>query len=1586
MADPEQLRKTTLILGMHRSGTSALARVVNLLGVQLSPDLMRAREAVNERGFFESEAVVDLHDRLLERLSVEWSETFPLPEAWWRRADVIPLRDELAALLREHFDAQSWWGIKDPRLCRLLPLWRSVLAELRCEPLCLLITRNPCEVADSLARRDGLLPAHAHQLWLDHVLAAEEHSRGLTRAFVNYSDLLEDWRGTLERAGQQLGVDWPGDYEAATGSVQEFLSPTLRHHVAPDEMLASDSEISPWIKASYAELVRAGREGETPGFRERLEGVRREVRAAEMLYHPALVRSQSAIRERDARVARAREEMRARDRELRLLRREFEERSQALIDARKHAASQDARVDQAVEAQRSADEEAKTSRAWALNQQSEIERLRGIIEVRNARIEDIQRELGRRGGEALSRTAELGHAVHELNLARGQLADAQARLADEGTGRADALREASDLKRQLAEAGHLLGEARRDLAETHEQVARLADLEARAEAGAAQQAEQVASLESETKRLAGLLAAREHELGQIFDSTTWRLTRWPRSFWHAFRFGPLRRAHRRLASRRQPGDPAPEVEPERDEAPAETAAAAASSTEPELGPEPEPSPRVPPAAMSQPKPAATESVEPVAPAPPLLSLPTSPRPVVSIVVPVYDHWDCTLACLRSLAERSSDLAYEVIVVDDASTDETRELPRLVSGVRVLRSDENRGFVESCNRGAREARGEFLVFLNNDTEVQEGWLDALLETFSKFRDVGAVGARLVGPDGRLQEAGGIIWSDGNGWNFGRGDDPARPEYSFVREVDYCSGACLMLRRDDFFEVGGFDARYAPAYYEDVDLCFALRETGRRVLYQPRACVMHLEGVTAGRDLETGVKRFQVVNRERFVEKWREALAAQPAPDTDLRIARQRGIPHHILVVDARTPMPDNDAGSLRMFRILEILARLGCRVTFSSEIPYHVGDYTRAIEEIGVEVLYPTAEAVSLQQFLEQRGSLYDTVILSRFYVGRNWSELVRQCCPRARLVLDTVLRERREADVWEQEHREPALLHVRYEELAAARAADLTLVVSDEEKALLAEEAPDVAVDVLPTIHRTKPDGPGFEDREGILFIGSFQHPPNVDAIRYYTSHIHGPIQELLPGVALTVVGADVPAELQELASDTIRFVGKVEDIDPLFDAARLSIAPLRYGAGVKGKINTSLSLGVPVVTTSVGAEGLGALAGRDLLVADDPREFAETCARLYHEPDLWQKLREDGMRAVEAGFSFGVAETALRRVLGLHQPEAGSERVSSGTDQERRLEVEIERYRDVEEVHDLPEIFHYWSNRFLPEKLGACGIRGIDELFLDPILAACRSRSDGEIRVASLGAGNADLEVRLSRRLVDEGCSNFRFHCLELNPHMIERGRALAESQGVESRICFEQIDLSEWDPDGPFAVCMASHTLHHIVQLESVFDAVKRAIGPGGVFVVHDMIGRNGHMRWPEALEIVQSIWQTMPDRYKHNRPLRRFETEFQNWDCSSDNNEGVRAQDILPLLMERFHFEVFLAFANLIDVFVDRVFGPNFDPELEEDRKFIEYVARLDEEKIDVGQIKPTHLMGVLRTEPTDHTTCWRHWTPQFCLRRP
>lgn len=631
------------------------------------------------------------------------------------------------------------------------------------------------------------------------------------------------------------------------------------------------------------------------------------------------------------------------------------------------------------------------------------------------------------------------------------------------------------------------------------------------------------------------------------------------------------------------------------------------------------------------------------------ALPTSEQPLVSVIIPVHGKLAYTLGCLRSIVRHPPAIPFEVIVIDDASPDETAERLASVDGLRVLRNKHNLGFIGTCNAGAAAARGEFLLFLNNDTQVMPNWIDGLLRCFRERADCGIAGSRLVYPDGRLQEAGGLVFGDGACWNVGKFEQRDAPAWRYRREVDYVSGASLMIRRDVFGRIDGFDTRYAPAYYEDTDLGFAVRSLGLKVYYEPSSTVVHCEGISAGTDLNAGMKRHQTTNQATFVAKWREALREQPPVGTSLPRAlrwRQRG---HILVVDSMTPEPTRDSGSLRLSAILRLLVEQGWSVSFLPDDGRASDEEIHTLGALGVEVLCRPYVS-DLPHWLRAHGHGLRAVMLCRHTVAGQYASLVRKLAPKARLLFDTVdlhfLREQRAAELSGSASMARQAQASRKSELALIEQCDVTFVVSRHEQALLANELPQAKIELLSNIHEVIGCHRPYSGRRDLVFIGGFGHPPNVDAIRWIATDILPALRARLPGIIVNVVG-DIPdAAREEFSVPNLVLHGRVPDLAPIMDNALASLAPLRFGAGVKGKINMAMSHGLPVIATTTAVEGMQLVPGVDVLTAEDPAGFADAVARIASDEALWTVLSRNGLRNVDEHFSSRAAAATLRRVL----------------------------------------------------------------------------------------------------------------------------------------------------------------------------------------------------------------------------------------------------------------------------------------------------------------------------------------------------
>ena len=625
----------------------------------------------------------------------------------------------------------------------------------------------------------------------------------------------------------------------------------------------------------------------------------------------------------------------------------------------------------------------------------------------------------------------------------------------------------------------------------------------------------------------------------------------------------------------------------------------------------------------------------------LPSFKATENPLVSILLPVYNNWHLTVQCLRSLRDHLPEAPHEIIVIDDASTDGTKELLPTIKGIRVIRNETNLGYLLTMNVGIQAARGtDYILFLNNDTLMHDDWCDALVRTASSDPTIGVVGSKLLFEDGSLQEAGGAMWSDATGFNYGRGDDPNNRSYNFVRDVDYCSGACLLVRRDLLTKLGGLDPAFAPAYYDDTDLAFSARKEGYRVVYQPASAITHLEGKSHGTDITSGTKRYQEINRHKFLKKWRTELSTHYASDSDkTRLASWPAPKGHVLVADHCIPTPDQDSGSVRITEILKLFITEGYRVTFSPAIQYHNGRYEKDLQQMGVHVLPASQDK---ERYLQEIGNELVFAFLCRPHPAAAYIEFVRKHAPSAKIIYDTVdlhhIRLRRQAEIEESEsvHREAR--HMFFVELACAHKADATVVVSEEERTVLESYNINVPIFVIPNIHTVDHDSPGFKDRDGLLFVGNYNHPPNVDAALWLANEIMPRVRKLNPKVHLTLVGSNCPPKVRKLASKSknVTVLGWIEDLPDLHRKHRYSVAPLRYGAGVKGKIGDSMARGLPTITTKYGAEGMKLVDMEDAIIVDSlsPDEFAKRIASCYDDDALWTRLSHNGIQKVDEEFS----------------------------------------------------------------------------------------------------------------------------------------------------------------------------------------------------------------------------------------------------------------------------------------------------------------------------------------------------------------
>ena len=625
-------------------------------------------------------------------------------------------------------------------------------------------------------------------------------------------------------------------------------------------------------------------------------------------------------------------------------------------------------------------------------------------------------------------------------------------------------------------------------------------------------------------------------------------------------------------------------------------------------------------------------------------------PDVSIIIPAHGQIAYTLNCLHSLRGHASRHSAEVIVVDDASPDATAATLAGISGLTLRRNDRNRGYLHSCNDAAAAARGRVIVLLNNDTRVLPGWLDALLAGLATLPRAGLVGSKLLFPDGALQEAGAIIWRDASAWNYGRNDDPNRPQYAHAREADYISAASVAVTAALWRELGGFDPLFAPAYCEDADLCLRIRKAGRAVWYQPLSRVIHYEGRTAGTDTGSGVKAYQRVNAGKLFLRWRATLARYRPNGEAPYFERERDVRLRALVVDATTPTPKQDAGSVTTTLTLGLFRDLGYKPYFTPQDNFlFEPDHTPALQGMGVECAYAPYEK-DFSGYIRRYGALFDVVLVYRVPVLEQVLDDLRRFAPQAPVLFHIMdlhfLRLEREAALSGRAADRAAAARMKDKELALIRRVDCTITHSTYERDLLAREAPEAPSVVWPFMFEFFGTDIGFAPRRDFVFLGGYRHPPNVDAVRFFAREVLPLIRAQEPDARFIIAGANPGPEVQELAGPHVVVTGQIDDLRDAFDAARVFVCPLRFGAGTKGKISTAMAYGLPVVSTSCGAEGMDLAEGREVLVADDPAAFAAACLRVHRDAALWRRLSQAGQALVRDKHSPAMGRRVLAEAI----------------------------------------------------------------------------------------------------------------------------------------------------------------------------------------------------------------------------------------------------------------------------------------------------------------------------------------------------
>ena len=596
-----------------------------------------------------------------------------------------------------------------------------------------------------------------------------------------------------------------------------------------------------------------------------------------------------------------------------------------------------------------------------------------------------------------------------------------------------------------------------------------------------------------------------------------------------------------------------------------------------------------------------------------LDIPFYDEVEISIIIPAYNQIEYTYNCIQSIIKTTNQIKYEIILADDCSTDKTINIQSFIKNLIVIRPEHNLRFTLNCNNAAEYAKGKYIVFLNNDTIVKDGWLFWLKKILDDRPDVGLVGSKLIYQDGTLQEAGGIIWSDGSGWNYGRGQNPELPEYNYVKEVDYISGASIMIRKTLWKEIGGFDKRFAPSYCEDSDLCFEVRKHGYKVVYQPLSELAHFEGISNGTSTSEGLKAYQITNSKKLYEKWENVLRTEQYPHGKCVFkARDRSFDKKtIILFDETVPTFDKDAGSRTLYDYIEILVEMGYNVKMMTHNFYHDPDYSKIYQQMGVEVLYGYEMYTNWKQWFKDNHACIDYAFISRPEIAEFFMYEIKKYS-NIKIIYNLMdlhfIRLQRKYKLTKDPETLKLSIETKDKEFKIMRDSDVVLTVSAYELELIKQCAPDIDVKLAPGFYYKDTDYSRTycNDTPSIMFVGGFNHTPNQDAVKWFIEKIWPTILEKIPDCIFYIIGSNPTKEIKQMERDNIIVTGYVseEELDKYYNMCMASVVPLRYGAGIKGKVIEALHQNIPLISTSVGLEGLPNI--HEYVTAyDDEQSFA---------------------------------------------------------------------------------------------------------------------------------------------------------------------------------------------------------------------------------------------------------------------------------------------------------------------------------------------------------------------------------------------
>lgn len=598
-------------------------------------------------------------------------------------------------------------------------------------------------------------------------------------------------------------------------------------------------------------------------------------------------------------------------------------------------------------------------------------------------------------------------------------------------------------------------------------------------------------------------------------------------------------------------------------------------------------------------------------------------PVVSIIIIIQDDLSTALNCLLSIFQNTRDVGYEIVLVNDCiSPMDISSFTGTPEAIQYIVNQSPLGLIKSQNKASEFARGQYLCFLDGKAQVCSNWLSNMVTLFDSQTNTGLVGPKLVYPYGLLKAAGGLILPDSI-VNYGEYEDPDHYQFNYLKETDFCPGTCQLILKDDFNKLNRFDPAFGSGACGPVDLSLSVfHHLGKKICYQPLSTVIDFSDRPSFAEC-----------LEKLRNKW-PYLAKVSSASQYSHSNKTADKKKTILFIDEFMPEYNKNSGSRRIFELIKIFISLNFKVMFLANDGKKSEPYFSELVNLGVHVIYPVIPfrnpVTELSDIIEEINIAW----ISRPELNIFYGPFIQRF-PAITWIYDTVdlhfVRIQREADLTKDPKLFKLAAETKNRELSIAKQADITVAITGTESETLKKASVDKVI-VVPNIHEiVRPNTvQPFEKREGLLFIGGYDHTPNVDAVKWLVNEIMPELWKVIPSMNLTLLGSNPPQQILDYRSERIKVTGFIADVSPYFEHSRVFVAPLRYGAGMKGKIGQSLEYGLPIVSTSIGVEGMGLAHGYNILVADTTPDFVSKVLDLYNSPELWNKIQNNSVKALE--------------------------------------------------------------------------------------------------------------------------------------------------------------------------------------------------------------------------------------------------------------------------------------------------------------------------------------------------------------------